>query len=176
MCAVAATLCYVLVAFEGTNSVLRLQTATVCVGCWRWTLCFDMPPCESSHVPCRQFGMARPGTAVFFCVEATPNLLVVVRARSARVGVDNIRVWEETTLAAANKLDEERRKYDEQVCGCARQLTCDRCSLPHAHGPLATRSTLLVACWRWALSPCAKRGREVSSHATPGIVCHCCRL
>lgn len=34
---------------------------------------------------------------------------------SARVGVDNIRVWEETTLAAANKLEEERRKYDEQV-------------------------------------------------------------
>jgi hypothetical protein len=31
------------------------------------------------------------------------------------VGVDNIRVWEETTLAAANKLEEERRKYDEQV-------------------------------------------------------------
>lgn len=34
---------------------------------------------------------------------------------SACVGVDNIRVWEETTLAAANKLEEERRKYDEQV-------------------------------------------------------------
>lgn len=34
---------------------------------------------------------------------------------SERVGVDNIRVWEETTLAAANKLEEERRQYDEQV-------------------------------------------------------------
>lgn len=34
---------------------------------------------------------------------------------SKRVGVDNIRVWEETTLAAANKLEEERRKFDEQV-------------------------------------------------------------
>jgi hypothetical protein len=34
---------------------------------------------------------------------------------SARVGVDNIRVWEETTLAAANRIEEKRRKYDEQV-------------------------------------------------------------
>jgi hypothetical protein len=33
------------------------------------------------------------------------------------VGVDNIRVWEETTLAAANKMEEETRKFDEQV-GC----------------------------------------------------------
>jgi hypothetical protein len=44
---------------------------------------------------------------------------------SKRVGVDNIRVWEETTLAAANKMEEERRKYDEQV---GQPLTGHACS------------------------------------------------
>lgn len=34
---------------------------------------------------------------------------------SKRVGVDNIRVWEETTLAAANKVEEQQCKFDEQV-------------------------------------------------------------
>lgn len=37
---------------------------------------------------------------------------------SKRVGVANIRVWEETTLAAANKLEEEQNKLDEQVSCC----------------------------------------------------------
>lgn len=115
------------------------------------TLCFDIPLLKSSHVPCPRRGLARRGTAVVVCV-CPANLLVVVCARSARVGVDNIRVWEETTLAAANKLDEERRKYDEQVCGCGCvwgmgvrvrvRVTADLLQLTyillHAHGPLAT--------------------------------------
>lgn len=42
-------------------------------------------------------------------------LACAVVVYSTRVGVDNIRVWEETTLAAANKLEKEMRKFDEQV-------------------------------------------------------------
>lgn len=55
---------------------------------------------------------------MFSCGAASTAVLCVLLLLllcSARVGVDNIRVWEETTLAAANKLEEERRAYDEQV-------------------------------------------------------------
>eukprot|EP00878_Enallax_costatus_P030403 GHUV01033097.1.p1 GENE.GHUV01033097.1~~GHUV01033097.1.p1 ORF type:complete len:751 (+),score=324.15 GHUV01033097.1:453-2705(+) len=41
---------------------------------------------------------------------------------SKRVGVANIRVWEETTLAAANKLEEEYSKLDEQVTKLTEQI------------------------------------------------------
>jgi structural maintenance of chromosome 1 len=34
---------------------------------------------------------------------------------SRRVGVPNIRVYEETTLAAANKLEEQKEQHEEQV-------------------------------------------------------------
>jgi hypothetical protein len=39
---------------------------------------------------------------------------------SKHVGVPNIRVYEETTLAAANKLEADRQRIDEQVRLAAR--------------------------------------------------------
>ncbi|KAF8072553.1 SMC1 [Scenedesmus sp. PABB004] len=41
---------------------------------------------------------------------------------SKHVGVPNIRVWEETTLAAATKLDEERQQLEEQIDKLSEQV------------------------------------------------------
>uniref|UniRef100_A0A383VHM8 Structural maintenance of chromosomes protein n=1 Tax=Tetradesmus obliquus TaxID=3088 RepID=A0A383VHM8_TETOB len=42
---------------------------------------------------------------------------------SKRVGVPNIRVYEETTLAAANKLEADRQRMDEQITAVSEQVT-----------------------------------------------------
>ncbi len=39
----------------------------------------------------------------------------VLRVRSKRVGVPNIRVYEETTLAAAEAREAQQQQYDDQV-------------------------------------------------------------
>jgi hypothetical protein len=53
------------------------------------------------------------------CAVMCGDLLCVICCSSCgcskRVGVPNIRVYEETTLAAANKLEADRQRIDEQV-------------------------------------------------------------